>query len=119
MDINESIMNERNIYGFMLTNGFFDGSDKFKTSEDVKVCIQELSTVSSLASLFDTKIFSGHKELNEMMISKLSGKNEDNQNPPCPRCGGERQFLRVQRRSADEAAENELHCLSCGLVQKC
>ena len=117
--INDLIIYERNIQSFMLTNGFFNGYENFKKSNDSKDTILSLSSISNVNEFFDTTIFKKNKDINDMMISKLSGKDKDNDNPPCPRCGGERKFLRVQRRSGDEAAENELHCVSCGLVQKC
>lgn len=119
MSISDLTIYERNIQSFMVTNGFFDGTENFGTPDDFKDTMTNLSLVVSVDQFFDTNIFKKNKDINEMMISKLSGKDKDNDNSPCPRCGGERKFLRVQRRASDEGAENELHCVSCGLVQKC
>lgn len=110
------VLFERNMGSFMLTNGFFDELELGKSKEE---SIFLTSTVVSVDDFFDLPIYKKNKDINNMMIDKLSGKNADNNEPPCPRCGGERIFLRRQTRASDEMANNELHCLSCNLVQLC
>ena len=117
--IRDLLNSEMTIQSYMIANGFFDGAENFVTPDTLKDTITSLSLVTSVDQFFDTLIFKKYKDVNDMMISKLSGKDKDNDNSPCPRCGGERKFLRVQRRSGDEMANNELHCVSCGLVQQC
>lgn len=110
---------EKNLQTFMINNGAFEGEDGFENPSSVTTCLECLNKVSNVTEFFDTPIFYKNKRINDMMITKLSGKNEANQGPPCPRCGGERYFLRIQRRGSDEMANNELHCSGCGLVQQC
>lgn len=117
--ITELLNYEMNIQVFMIANGFFDGAENFESPDDLKDTMTTLSLISNVDQFFNTTIFKKNKKINDMMIDKLSGKDKDNDNTPCPRCGGERKFLRVQRRAGDEGANNELHCVSCGLVQQC
>lgn len=110
---------EKNLLSFMITNGAFEGEEGFEDQKSIVTCLDCVNRVSNINEFFDTPIFAKKKKINDMMITKLSGKNEANQGPACPRCGGERYFLRIQRRGGDEMANNELHCSGCGLVQQC
>lgn len=67
---------------------------------------------------FDLEVFKNNQDVNTMMISKLSGKNEANNAPPCRSCGSDRYYVDLQRRSGDEERNYEIHCPSCGSVQK-
>lgn len=107
---------ERNIQGFMLLNGYYD---QFKSEEEIQKCTESLSKVVDVNTFFNTPIFEKEKDVYNMMVDKLSGKNEDSDIPPCPKCGGERKFKRIQRRSNDEIANNEYHCVSCGSIFQC
>lgn len=67
-------------------------------------------------NIFNSIFFDKQREVNEMEVKKLSGKNEANNAEPCPRCGNARYHVDKQTRSQDEARSFYIKCGTCGLT---
>lgn len=80
---------------------------------------QKLSQVKSEDEIFDSVIFERQRKISNMKVKKLSGKNEANNAPKCPRCGNERYYLDEQRKAGDEIRNFEIKCPSCRLTVAC
>jgi DNA-directed RNA polymerase subunit M/transcription elongation factor TFIIS len=108
---------EINIDLAIMNCGGFNYLDGMKDSNSTiaKQMYYELSQTSSEENLFDSVVFQKQRKINDMKIKKLSGKNEANNAPKCPRCGNERYYLDEQRRAGDEIRNFDIVCPSCNL----
>lgn len=119
MVFDQHLANEKQILIFMMEHGAFQNDENFTTPEQITLETSKINAVENINSFFETLPFIQNKNINDMMIRKLSGKNEANVAPNCPKCRSARFYLAIQRRSRDEAINNEIHCPGCGLVQQC
>lgn len=78
----------------------------------------KILTTQNNNEFFELPIFDEYKKTYDLMIAKLSSKNEANNAPKCGKCGSDRFYVDLQRRSGDEERNYEIHCPSCGSIQK-
>lgn len=110
---------ECDILIYMISNGAFPDNPALNGKENIEAAIANLSKASNNEDFFKCPVFDNQRKVNEMMIEKLSGHNEANQAPPCPKCKSNRFYLDKQRKAADEAINNEIHCPGCGKIEYC
>lgn len=79
---------------------------------------QKLIDCKTEEQFFNLNIFKNQQKTYDMMVKKLSGKNEANNAPKCNKCGSDRFYLDRQTRSADEERNFEIHCPGCNSIQK-
>jgi len=117
MENNESCNFELKVLHFINNNGYNFKDKKLNTEEGRRITNERILECRNKQDFFNLPIFEENQQIDKMMIEKLSDKNEANMGPPCPNCKSNRFYVTIQRRSADEAVNNELHCPGCGLIQ--
>jgi len=108
---------EANCLKLQIDCGCFDNMQIFSSEEEKINESSRLLQISNVSSYYDCKVFAENAKLKEMVLKKLSGKNEANTAPPCPRCGSDRYSISAQRRSADEPMNHEIHCPTCNNIE--
>lgn len=113
MEVNNIVTECRIMYD-MLIAGYFN--DELSNEERIKL-MKQLTVTTTPVDFFDLPFFKKNQKIYEMMVDKLSGKNEANNAPPCGVCGSDRFYVDLQRRAGDEARNFEIHCPGCGGIQ--
>lgn len=106
------LVEEINILVDMIQYGYFD-------DEEILSSLPQLINTTTKEEFFNSPVFKKQKATNDMMVNKLSGKNEANVGPPCRVCGNETFYVSAQTRAADEAITNKLNCPACGNIEYC
>lgn len=114
-NIEEKILNIEKECALLIDLGFYDHIPEIKNNK--KHHSDFLRSIENDKDIFESKIFEPQRKIKEMEIQKLAGKNEANNAPPCPRCGGDRYNIDKQTRSGDEARSFYIKCGTCGLTQ--
>lgn len=110
----ENIILECGVINGMLKSGYFND---ILTDEEIQELEIQLPKIKNNEQFFELSIFKENIKIYNMMIKKLSGKNEANNAPPCGICGSDRFYVDLQRRSGDEARNFEIHCPGCNSIQ--
>ena len=97
--------------------GCFDETDIYLSEEEKIQDIYLLRSAVTKEDFYKSKVYRINQEMNDKTIKKLSGKNEANTAPPCPKCGSERYKVTAQRRASDEPMNHEITCPSCSAVE--
>jgi len=113
MSINEFAVYEAKCLILQIQNNCFGD---FNTDEKKNKEIERLQKVASIDDFYNSKVFNENKEIQTETIRKLAGKNEANTASACFSCGAARFKVIAQRRSSDEAANNEIHCPGCNRI---
>lgn len=117
--MNYPVSHEKQIDMIIMDCGGFNHLEGMKDINNAKEMYIFLSQITSEEDLFDTVIFEKQRKINDMKIKKLSGKNEANNAPKCPRCKSERYYLDEQRKAGDEIRNFDIVCPNCNLKVPC